>query len=87
MKINKHHITQNTINLIFLPICFILIFLSFTHSHQGAYQANLAFIAGIVYIIISTVHHFLDKSLTSEIAFEYILLGSLVFLTVMVFVI
>lgn len=87
MKLTKHHITQNTINLVFLPICVLLIFLSFSHPNDTNYQARLAMTAGLLYIILSTIHHFFDKSLTFEIIFEYILIGSLAFLAVLTFII
>lgn len=82
MKLVKNHITQNTINLIFLPICLTLIVLSFTHSDQSAFQQKLAFTATVLFVLVSVIHHYFDKSLTFEIIFEYILIASLVFLAV-----
>jgi hypothetical protein len=55
------------------------------HPGESSYQMRLAFIAGVTYIVLSTLHHFFDKSLTFEIVFEYILVGVLGFLALLVF--
>ncbi len=86
MKLTKHHISQNLINIIFLPICIGLIILSFTHPAQSQFQLRVALSAFAIYLVLPTTHHYFDKSLTREILFEYILVGSLAFLALLVFV-
>lgn len=86
MRLKKHYISQNTINIIFIPICILLIWLSFAHKSESGYQLLLALIAAVLYIVLSTIHHFFDKSLTFENSFEYILVGVLAFLAVLLFV-
>ncbi len=86
MRLQKHHITQNTINLVFLPICILIMYLSFTHSSQSYYQLKLMLTAGVTYMILSTIHHYFDKSLTFEVVFEYILIGTIAILAVLMFI-
>lgn len=86
MKLTKHHFGQNSLNLVFLPLVGLFIVLSFVHKNESIYQLKLAFAAAIIFIIVSTIHHFFDKSLTFEIAFEYILIGAVAFLAVLTFV-
>lgn len=81
-KLNKH-ISQHSINLIFLPLCAIFVALSFLHSQDNVFQLKLAASTIILYFTLSYLHHYMDKSLTLRTYFEYILVGSLAFLIIL----
>ncbi len=62
----------------FLPFCLILIFLLFFLPGRSLIQVELMVFAVISYVGLSLFYHHLDKSLTFEVALEYILIATLV---------
>lgn len=79
----KHFISQHVINVIFLSVCMSFVMLSFLHPHNNLYQLKLAAITLVLYFSLTYLHHFMDKSLTLRIYFEYILVGTLAFLIIL----
>lgn len=60
-----------------LPVSLILIGASFILPHYFIIQLQLAMVAIILYVALSFIHHYLDKTLTLEISLEYLLLATL----------
>lgn len=77
-KFFKNHLLSN----IFLVLSIVLILLSFFFRSINPYQYQIIFLAVVVYLTTSLLHHYYDKSLTFEILLEYILIGALAFLII-----
>lgn len=73
---------ENFLSKVFLVISLLLIVASFFAKGWSVYQYQIIFIAVFLYLVTSILHHYLDKSLTFEIGFEYILIGALAFLII-----
>ncbi len=59
-------------------------YLFWVFRHNNSARLLLTAEAVLFYILWGVIHHFLEKRLTVEIAFEYILIGFLTFLLVLV---
>lgn len=68
---------------IIIPICLLLIFMSFTFRGQREIQILIAIIGVLSYLVVSMLHHKLDKSLTFKTILEYILVASLVIIVML----
>lgn len=76
-------ISQHLLNLLFLPLAGIFIFLSFQHPYENQVQLWLGLATLLAYFGLSWLHHSLDKSLTFRTIFEYILVGTLAVILVL----
>lgn len=68
---------------IFFPITLALVSLVFYYKFNPLVQYNLMILTLITYLGLSLLYHKLDKSLTLQVLFEYILLGSLTIIVVL----
>lgn len=68
---------------IFFPISLALVFLIFYYKYNPLVQYNLMILTIFTYLGLSLLYHKLDKSLTLQVLFEYILLGSLTIIVVL----
>ncbi len=78
----KKIVQYNLLSYIFLATSVCLIIASFLFKQCSVYQYQIIFLAVVLYLASSLIHHYLDKSLTFEIGLEYILIGALAFLLV-----
>ncbi len=68
---------------IFFPIALALVFLIFYYKYNPQVQYNLMILTLLTYLGLSLLYHKMDKSLTLQVVFEYILLGSLTVIVVL----
>lgn len=61
----------------FLPLSLFFLVLMFIFRNQSFIQFELVIACAICYLAVAFVHHHFDKSLTLEIAIEYILIAAL----------
>lgn len=69
-------IRLNILHLL-LPVSLVLIILSFVLPHYSLIQLQLAMLAVILYVALSFIHHYFDKTLSLEVSLEYVLLATL----------
>jgi len=56
----------------------------YLYRHSNSLRLLVTALAVLFYVAWGVVHHYLEKRLTMEIAFEYILIGFMTFLLVLV---
>lgn len=61
--------------LIPLSILFMAVSFLFKSQQVNIIELSVAFI--LIYLVVSLIHHYFDKTLTLEITLEYILIASL----------
>jgi hypothetical protein len=65
-----------------IPLSIIFIVLSFIFKKQSLILFEMLVLFALIYVVSILVHHHFDKSLTKEVAAEYILLALLVIIMV-----
>ena len=65
------------LNHLFLPVALVILVLIVMFHGQKIIQFELLVIAAMFYISTAFLHHHFDKSLTFEVALEYILIAAL----------
>ncbi len=75
-----HAFKKLDLSSILIPLSLGLIALSIFSPHSSLIQFQIAMLFVILYISVALMHHYLDKSLTPEAIFEYILIATLVVL-------
>lgn len=68
---------QKLNNLIFILFTLIVLSLTMQWNNNPALQMMILTILSINYVAWALTHHFLEKSLTTEIVIEYVLIASL----------
>ena len=82
LKDNKYKIIEYTVLFVGILV-YAFLFLFFFKDSNSA-RLLITALAVLFYVTWGVIHHFLEKRLTLEIAFEYILIGFLTFLLVLV---
>ena len=78
----KYKIIEYTVLLVGIAVyAFLFLYL---YRDSNSMRLLITALAVLFYIMWGVVHHYLEKRLTIEIAFEYILIGVLTFLLVLV---
>ena len=72
MKVKKIEIMH-----FLVPICLGLVILSYLFRSNNGLQIQVLFLTSILYVLVSLLHHYLDKTLSLEIIIEYVLIAGL----------
>lgn len=82
LKDKKYKLFEYTV--LFLGIAVYAFLFLFLYKDNSSIKLLITALAVLFYVMWGVVHHYLEKRLTIEIAFEYILIGFLTFLLVLV---
>lgn len=74
----KLFLNRKIIRYGFLPLSLLLVLIVFLLPSRSLFQVEVVILAVMSYVSLSLFYHHLDKSLTFEVALEYILIATLV---------
>lgn len=67
---------------IFLPVSVVFLFFMYFLKPQSTVYLKIIILVSVLYLLISLIHHYIDKSLNKETLLEYLLIAFLVLIMI-----